>query len=139
MQNGGGPIGLRCTAAISRVVMNTHDNLVFRALNRCKIETLLMCRYVDDGRMILKPIKKGWRWTGQSFEYSLDWETEDQDEDPITRTSREILKVQNSQIQMLKFTPETELEFEDQRLPTLDFSLKTEEDGKISYLYFEWF
>ena len=137
MQNGGGPIGLRCTAAISRVVMNTHDNLVFRALNRCKIETLLMCRYVDDGRMILKPIKKGWRWTGQSFEYSLDWETEDQDEDPITRTSREILKVQNSQIQMLKFTPETELEFEDQRLPTLDFSLKIEEDGKISYLYFE--
>ena len=37
----------------------------------------------------------------------------------------------------LEFTAETADEYEDQRLPTLDFSLWLEKDGEINHLYYQ--
>ena len=59
----GGPIGLRGTCAVARIVMQLFDVKWGKVLQRLGITTWLNFRYVDDSRSLLPPIKPGWRWT----------------------------------------------------------------------------
>ena len=63
----GGPIGLRGTCAIARMVMQLFDIKWGDKLRRLGLVTWLNFRYVDDSRSILPPIKAGWRWVGDVF------------------------------------------------------------------------
>ena len=45
------------------------------ASNRISLEEYL--RYMDDGRIFLYPIKKGWRWSAGSLKYMEEWRLED--------------------------------------------------------------
>ena len=58
-----GPIGLRSTGAIARVVMAMTDRRVKAKMNKDGVDTKLDARYVDDGRTLLHPIKAGWSWS----------------------------------------------------------------------------
>ena len=60
----GGPIGLRGTCAIARLVMQIFDAKWSKRLEGLGLTKWLAFRYVDDSRCILPPIKAGWRWEG---------------------------------------------------------------------------
>ena len=69
-QKVGGPIGLRSTGAIARVVMAMTDRMVKYKMVKDGIDTKLDARYVDDGRTLLHctPSRLG----GRCFEIHLD-------------------------------------------------------------------
>ena len=62
LQMAGGPIGLRATGAIARVVMNAWDAKWLEKMNQINVKVKKGCRYVDDIREFLNAIRKGWRW-----------------------------------------------------------------------------
>ena len=71
-QNEGGPIGLRATCAIARMVMQYFDKGWEETLTRLNIKIWLNTRYMDDGRLMLPPIKRGWRWVEKKFSIAKD-------------------------------------------------------------------
>ena len=73
----GGPIGLRATGAIARVVMNAWDAKWLEKMEQINIKVKRGCRYVDDIRAFLKAIRKGWRWSEGTLCYYKAWEEED--------------------------------------------------------------
>ena len=68
-QQRGGPIGLRATGAIAKIVMAEWDAQMLRILTDNDISYEMAVRYVDDIRMILRAIKRGYRWNGRHLEY----------------------------------------------------------------------
>ena len=64
-QGSGGPIGLRGTCGIARLVMQMWDQKWMTRINKARIVIALAMRYMDDGRAILAPIRPGWRWVGK--------------------------------------------------------------------------
>ena len=56
--------------------------------------------------------------------------------DPRVRTCDELNKVFNSVLDFLKFTTESEVDFTDGYLPTLDVETKILDNGKIDYRFF---
>ena len=55
----GGPLGLRGTCAIARLVLQVFDSKWRSRLCELGIRTWLIARYVDDSRAFLQPIKAG--------------------------------------------------------------------------------
>ena len=91
---------------------------------------------IDDA----EKIKRGWRFVKESktFEYKEEWFTDDEDEN-LSDTKRIVkicLPAMNSINPDLRFTVETQDDFEKQRLPTLDFEL-WKEGNLIRHSYFQ--
>ena len=93
-------------------------------------------RYVDDGRLILYPIRNGWRWHRGGLWFRKDWEDEDQVLSCIERTKRAVYGAMQGLTQCLSFTVETQEDFEDNWLPTLDIKVKVLENNQIAYSFF---
>ena len=70
----GGPIGLRGTCSIARLVMQIFDGKWLGGLRSLGVTTELDGRYMDDGRNILAPFKAGWRWSDGRICYTRRWE-----------------------------------------------------------------
>ena len=62
LQKRGGPIGLRSTCAIARIVMLDWDDRWLAMVDRNNIKLVDKARYMDDLRAWLYAIKLGWRW-----------------------------------------------------------------------------
>ena len=73
----GGPIGLRGTCAIARLVLQIFNSKWKSKLDELGIRTWLRARYVDDSRTLLQPIKPGWRMTDGRLRFRKMWELED--------------------------------------------------------------
>ena len=58
-QTEGGPIGLRSTCAVARVVMSRWDVKFKQRLGEANIMTALDGRYVNDGRLVLYGVRAG--------------------------------------------------------------------------------
>ena len=126
-------IGLRGSAALARIVMCKWDCLWGGLMYKLGINLLLIYRYVDDLRLMLRPIKAGWFWACNKWIF--DPARQDL-RDPTTRTKEELLKSLNSTWDFLKFTCEGESDYSDGFLPTLDYSTKVQPDGYILYKFF---
>ena len=142
-QEGGGPIGLRATCAVARVVMQMYDQKWKKRLDRLLIRIWMMKRYMDDGRVCLPSIKPGWRIIGDGEEeelvFSPVWEREDQDQQ-LTReelTKRILLKTMNGIEDYLNFTAEVGGEYEGGWLPTLDMEVRVNDQNAIVYRQYE--
>ena len=135
-QEQGGPIGLRGTCAIARLVLQVFDTK-WKVLGDANIRTWMILRYVDDCRAMLQPIRSGWRWQGGSLLYTKRWEFEDQDISGEVRTREIVLKSMTGIEEYLEFTVESAMDFEEEWLPTLDTSLKVSKDNTILYRFFE--
>ena len=131
-QTDGLGIGLRASAAIARLVMVTWDHTWGALHRRLGLVVLLFCRYVDDVRVLLKPIAKGWRWTDAGWAYSA----QDDIRTPYERTLEELNKSLDFVWSFMKFTTEGENDFNDAFLPTLDFATHVTEEGYIKYRFF---
>ena len=138
-QKVGGPIGLRSTGAIARVVMPMTDRRVKTKMTKDGIDTKLDARYVDDGRTLLYPIKAGWGWINE--ENKMVWSEEQEKKDTAnstwtSRTARTVKDIVNSCNKTLRCTVETCDDFEDGRLPTLDTNIWME-GGKVVNTFYE--
>jgi hypothetical protein len=61
LQQAGGPIGLRATCAVARVVMNHWDAEWMNTMDENNVERDLEDRYMDDIRVVMMCLKAGWR------------------------------------------------------------------------------
>ena len=137
-QKVGGPIGLRATCAIARLVMCTWDKLWAIRLNQLGIKTELKTRYMDYGRAVLHPIRHGWRWVeGEGLKYCQAWAEQDGGLSPVEVTSKVLGATMNNLVDGIKFTVESRLDHDGVWLPTLDVSLSVTSDSRIRFKYYE--
>ena len=108
----GGPIGLRGTCALARVIMNVWDNMWEEQLRKVNIEWEDYFRYMDDGRIFLHPVKRGWRWEDGDLKYREEWKEEDKDLTSLEVTRKVIHGSLQGVLNFLKFTTETEEEYD---------------------------
>ena len=113
-------------------------------LENSGIRVMLLAGYVDDGRQLSSCLPMGYRFLEQekTFEFQEQAEQEDkkrksQGESTNERMARILLPAMNSINNNLEFTVETPEEFEQERLPTLDFTLWQEQDGTINHSYYQ--
>ena len=94
-------------------------------------------RYMDDGRAALYRFKAGWRWTMGRIKYCKRWEQEDMGLSGLEISKRILAGTMGGLEDYLTFTMETEEDFENGWLPTLDAELKVNLRNIIEYRFFE--
>ena len=136
-QKEGGPIGLRSTCALARVVMAKWDIKWKARMDRMNIKVEDDGRYVDDARVFMYPLRPGWRWEKDELWFSKEWEREDAFLTPTERTKRAVHGSMQGLTSCLAFTVETVEDFEDGWLPTLDFKIRVNQFNQIEYSFYE--
>ena len=136
-QKEGGPIGLRGTCAVARLIMQMFDVKWESRLTDLRIIVWLVSRYMDDGRAFLPPIRPGWRINEGRLQFSLRWKDEDETLSPTEITRRVIAGSLRGVEKFLKFTTETCEDFETGWLPTLDTSLQVGENNLVKFKFYE--
>ena len=126
LQRAGGPIGLRSTCAVARVMMNVWDARWMEMVNSNNIRVRKSNRYMDDIRSFLKAIREGWRWFNGHLCHTKEWENEDLESgiSPSSRTARVLVGMMNDVFTFLKFTTELAEHFPDKKLPSLDTNVR---------------
>ena len=107
------------------------------------MEIILLTGYVDDIRKSGTCVRlglrfivgAGWKWS--EADYQEDLEMRRTGESRNSRMVRICMPLVNSINQDLEFTSETPEDFDGKRLPTLDFEIWQEKDGKINHNYFQ--
>ena len=130
-QAGGGPIGLRGTCSVARLIMQIFDRKWGDLLKDLCVKIYGNIRYMDDGRTVLPPFKVGWRWYDGRIVYCMRWAKEDESLSSLERTRRIILGSMEKIEEFLSFTTETEEDFSDGWLPTLDVALRVSPQNQI--------
>ena len=138
LQRAGGPIGLRSTCAVARVVMNEWDA---RWLAMCKANNIKLSknnRYMDDIRAFLKALKLGWRWVDGSLCFTKSWEEEDRmsGESASRRTAKVLVAMMNDVFHFMNFTIELGEDFQDGKLPSLDTEIWVEDGWRVMHGFF---
>ena len=138
-QQRGGPIGLRATCAIAKVVMGDWDRRLHNVMTNNGLSIEEGARYVDDVRLWLHAIEMGWRWTEhKKLEFKEEWRAEELEQNitATQKTAAVLIDIMNSVSGMLTFTSETAEDFVSGTLPTLDTQLWME-GRKVKYMFFE--
>ena len=136
-QKTGGPIGLRGTCAIARLVMQVWDKKWLDRMAKLNVAIELAMRYMDDGRAILYAIKAGWRWAEGELKFCRRWELEDQELTPTERTRRVLHGTMMGIEDFLNFTMETGEDFSSGWLATLDTDLRMGDNNQVLYNFYE--
>ena len=139
LQKAGGPIGLRSTCAVARVVMNEWDSRWQMLCAKNNIKIGKNNRYMDDIRAFLKALKLGWRWKRGGLCYTESWLEEDKkDGFSASRRSANILvEMMNEIFPFLSFTVELGEDFLDGKLPSLDCMIWVKDGWRILFQFFE--
>ena len=138
LQKAGGPIGLRSTCSLARIVMNEWDAKWMEKMVDNNITIRKGTRYMDDLRVFLKALKAGWRWFQGGLWFCEEWKKQDLEagKSSTRSTGDALLTSMNEIMDFLVFTLEIHEDFDDLMLPTLDTKLYME-DGKI--IQFEFY
>ena len=136
-QTSGGPIGLRSTCAVARLVMKVWDDKWLARLSELRVRIEEAIRYMDDGRTALFRFKHGWRWCMGSIKFCKRWEEEDAGLSGLEVTKRILAGTMGGLEEYLTFTMETEEDFQNTWLPTLDTELKVDHKNIVMYRFFE--
>ena len=137
-QQRGGPIGLRSTCCIARLVMLWWDDELVLAMEKMNIKMVAGARYMDDIRVWLHAIRLGWRIIDGELMFRREWLEEERKENmtPLQKTTVILEEVMNGICGWLNLTMETEDMFGG-TLPTLDLQIWIRDDNKILYKYYE--
>ena len=146
IQTEGGPIGVRGTGAVAKLVTRDFCMKLKNILERGRVEVKMLKMYVDDGRLVTTGVQRGavYNTENKEIEYTTEQEEADRNrevegETMEQRIKRLILPVMNDLNKDLEWTVELETDFaEGKGIPTLDFSVYWEvERGRFEYTYFE--
>ena len=92
---------------------------------------------MDDGRVVMAAVKRGWRWCNGDLWFSKVWEEEDSSLSPQEVTRRVIQGSLGGVHPFLSFTTEIGEEYQDGCLPTLDLNIWVGEDNQVNWKFFE--
>ena len=73
----GGPIGLRFTSIVARIVMDSWITLFLAALLKAGVNILGAMKYVDDINLVIQMLGLGTRWVVDSLVHTKEWEDTD--------------------------------------------------------------
>ena len=129
LQKRGGPIGLRSTCAVARLIMMWWDEEFLEIVRRSNLEIVRGARYMDDVRIWLRAVKLGWRWVEGQLRFKSSWRLEEQlaGMTSLQKTSQILEGIMNSVCTWLTLTMEHEEMFGGV-LPTGDLDKLTEQD-----------
>ena len=137
LQKRGGPIGLRSTCCIARLVMLWWDQEFLDVVKTTNIKIIGSARYMDDVRVWLRAIRLGWRWQDGRLVFKSKWRMEELQAGMsiLQKTSDVLQGMMNSICCWLKLTMEHEEMFGGV-LPTLDLELWVSKENKILFSFF---
>ena len=133
LQLDGAGIGERGSACIAIIIMSMWDKLWAQSQMHNGLISPLFIRYVDDIRQYLFPINEGWCWNQNRWYYNPDKKDDRTQEE---RTVQELCKSLSSILPCIDLTMETQGDFENNFLPTLDLQTHVRSNGEIEYKYF---
>ena len=138
LQRKGGPIGLRSTCCIARIVMVWWDEELLEVLRSSNINIIRGARYMDDVRIWLRAIRLGWRWTKDGLVFKKEWRDEEIaiGMTILQKTSSILEGAMNSVCNWLRLTMEHEEMF-DGVLPTLDLIIWVDDTNKVLFSFYE--
>ena len=138
LQRKGGPIGLRSTCCIARLVMLWWDEELLTVLRKNNINIIRGARYMDDVRIWLRAIRLGWRWEHGVARYRREWKEEEEAAGVtlLQKTSEVLEGAMNSICSWLRLTMEHEEMFNGV-LPTLDMIIWVNNSNKVLFSFFE--
>ena len=138
LQKRGGPIGLRSTCCVARLVMMWWDREFLEVIQRSNLAVIDCARYMDDVRIWLRAIRLGWRWVDGCMRFRSSWRMEEKVKgmSGLEKTTEVIESIMNNICNWLKLTMENEDMF-DGVLPTLDLNIWVSEDNVIMFSFFE--
>ena len=143
-QQSGGPIGVRATGAASQLVMEDWARVFIKILTESSVKIKMIAGYVDDGRLISSTLAMGMRFSQETNKFMFSSEDREDDikrmkngETTNQRMARVMVPAMNSVNKDLKFTAESQEDYKDERLPTLDFSLWIDSKNKIKHTYYQ--
>ena len=87
--------------------------------------------YVDDGRAWLYGLRAGWRWVNDGLWYCEEWEQEDKTKTLIHRTVDVVKDNMVGLTKCLEFTVESEEDYPDGFIPTLDLATRVNKNHRI--------
>ena len=137
-QKAGGPIGLRSTCCIARLVMLWWDEELLQLLVKNNVITEAQARYMDDIRIWLWSIRHGWKWEDGELRYCEAWRAEDRHRGatPLQKSTEVLEGMMNHICSWLTLTMETEDQFGG-RLPTLDLNIWVGDDNTVLFTFYE--
>ena len=114
LQRVGGPIGLRSTCCIARIVMLWWDERLIEVISKSNIKIIEGARYMDDIRIWMNMIRMGWRWSNGGLKYKKSWRLEDEERglSPTAKAAEILEGMMNSICGWLRLTMETEEMFD---------------------------
>ena len=146
----GGPIGLRLTGVVARLVMDQWAKLFLSTLANNNIMVYLFRKYVDDVNLALSLARPGLRWErDMDGTYKLKWDkdTETRDlqgeksaEEAKERTMRLMGEVASLLVPGISFMVDLPSRYPTKKVPMLDLQVWTEVSGqgtKIRHTYYE--
>ena len=95
---------------------------------------------MDDIRWLLERIEKGMTWSKvtKSLVFDHDVFQSDEHKTDVKKTQEVLLMIMNDIHDDLSFTTESQEDFYDNKLPTLDFTMRLVDDNKyISYNFYK--
>ena len=139
-QQDGGPIGVRVAGAAGQLVMEDWGSQYRCLLEKAGLMVHLLSGYVDDGRQVSSPLKLGMVFKEGVFQYSeeakeMDEARRNKGETTNQRMARVLKPAMDSINPDLVFTTESQEDFENERLPTLDFEMWLTKDGIMHSYY----
>ena len=156
LQKEGGPIGVRGTGAVSKLITRDFCIKLRKILEKGGINVRMLKMYVDDGRLVVGHVRKGavYNTVTKEIEYTeeqrkADTEREMKGESMEQRIKRLILPIMNEINIDLEWTVELEEDFrnigkgegnrsEKRGIPTLDFEVYWErKENRFKYRYYE--
>ena len=144
-QVSGGPIGLRASGVVGRILMDHWVNMIHRKAKECqelnavdplKYESLdvkALWKYVDDCVSILKKMRLGTRYLNDKLEWRESWEQEDKEQNVTeeANTLKQFASIASSMIKCLNFTHDAPEANENGRMPVLDTEMWLGKEPKI--------
>ena len=138
LQTKGGPIGLRSTCCVARLIMMWWDDKLVEAVEAAGLRMISGARYMDNIRVWCHAVRLGWRMVDGVLMFSSKWRQEERlaGVTPLQKTTKVLEDIMNGICGWLVLTMETEDMFNGV-LPTLDLEIWVRDDNKILYQYFE--
>ena len=133
---------MTCPAAKIRI--NRCYRRVSQILKLLDLDIPMCFVYVDDFRVGMEPIPYGYQWSHVNNKWSYSSQLAQQELEknitPEQKTKDTLLQVMNGINKDLTFTAESQSDFADNHLPTLDckLSLVSKPDGNISHISYTY-
>ena len=143
----GGPIGLRLTSLVARLVMDHWASLYLTKMTDSGVKVHMFAKYVDDVNVVNEMLQLGSRWRNDGVEWSEEW----RQEDVRLQMSREAVtmgvlrEAADSILEWLEFTSDLPENYESGKVPMLDLEvwvqhpLENEEGLEADLLVWKFF